>query len=183
MTKTKVGADLEVGPAAATRRSFIAIAGAALSAPVAAASSWLPPSGGRLNPLEARLAELEDLDAIRALNQSYARHVSAGAREQVAALFANPSDAPIDPDIREVAPDGFGEQDAIEIAADRQTATARLHVTVRTETAIGPDCPLVEMARLQGGGVVSRLDSVVFENAYVRRDGVWKILRSTRKDV
>jgi hypothetical protein len=172
---------------AATRRSFIAIAGAALSAPVAAAaatsSMWLPPSGGRLDPLEARLAELEDLDAIRALNQAHARHVTAGTHERVAALFANPSDAPIDPDIREIAPDGFGERDAIEIAEDRQTATARLHVTVRTETAIGPDCPLVDMARLQGGGVVSRLDSVVFENAYVRRDGVWRILRSTRKGV
>jgi hypothetical protein len=49
---------------------------------------------------------------------------------------------------------------------------------VQSETAIGPDCPLVEMARQHGGGVVRRTERGVFENAYVRRGGIWKILRS-----
>ena len=148
----------------ATRRSFIAVTGAALSAPVAAAaatsSTWLPPSGGRPDPLAARLARLEDLDAIRALNQT---------------LFSDSSSAQLEADIRSISPVDFGQHDVIEVAADRQTATARLHVTVHTETEIDPDCTLVEMAKLQGEGVARWSEPAVLENTYVRRDGVWKI--------
>jgi hypothetical protein len=71
----------------------------------------------------------------------------------------------------------------IEIASDRQTATGLLHCTVELENAIGPDCPLVDMARQQGGGVLRRTVRVVFENAYVRRDGVWMIQRSTFRPI
>ena len=69
----------------------------------------------------------------------------------------------------------------IEVAADRQTATARLHVTVHSETAIDPDCTLVEMAKLQGEGVVRSSEPAVLENTYVRRDGVWRIQRVTNR--
>jgi hypothetical protein len=155
---------------AATRRSFITVAGAVLSAPVAAAavtsSRWLPPSGGSGDTLAARLAKLEDLNAIRALNQ---------------ALFSDPSSAQLEPDVRAISPVDFGQHDVIEVAADRQTATARVHVMLHTEIAIGPECTLVEMARLQGGGTIACAEPGVLENAYVRRDGVWKLLRSTRR--
>jgi hypothetical protein len=150
---------------AATRRSFIALAGAALSAPVAAAAATLPHRVAE-DPLQARLAHLEDLNEIRALNQ---------------ALFSDPSSAQLEPDIRAISPVDFGQHDVIEVAVDRQTATARLSVTVHTETAIGPECTLVEMARLQGGGMIARAEPAVLENAYVRTDGVWKILRSTHR--
>ena len=137
-----------------TRRSFIAVAGAAISAPVAAAaasSSWLPPSGGRTDARQDRLAELEDLQAIRALNQAH--------------CSTTPG----------IAPHDFGEHDQIEIAPDRKTATARFSVTLHTETELEP-CPLVEMARLQGGGVIARADHVVLEGVYTRGDDGWKIL-------
>ena len=39
-------------------------------------------------------------------------------------------------------------------------------------------CPLVEMAREQGGGVVRRKERVIFEHVYVKHGGVWKIQRS-----
>ena len=39
---------------------------------------------------------------------------------------------------------------------------------------IGPDCPLVAMAREQGGGVVRHTERGTLENAYVKREGVWK---------
>ena len=151
-----------------TRRSFIQATGAALSVPLAAAAATLPASTvANVDPLAARLAMLEDVNAIRALNQVWARHVNTG------------EDQTIDPTIRSVAADGFGEQDVIEIAPDRQTATALMHCTVEIETVIGPSCPLVEMAREQGGGVLRRTEAGVFENAYVRRDGIWKIRRAT----
>lgn len=69
-------------------------------------------------------------------------------------------------------------QDTIDIAPDRETATAFLHCMVHAETPIGPGCPLVGMARQQGGGVVRRTERGVFENVYVRRDGAWTIERA-----
>ena len=85
----------------------------------------------------------------------------------------------MEPGVVGISHDGFGEQDVIEIAPDRETATARLHVTVHSETVIGPDCPLLKMARQQGGGVINRAEPVVLEGTYVRREGVWKILHVT----
>jgi hypothetical protein len=156
-----------------TRRSFIRTTGAALSVPLAAVAATVPASAvvGD-DPLMARLGMLEDVNAIRALNQAYARQVNAGADEASAAMG-----------IRRVAADGFGERDVIEVAPERQTATALMHCTVEIETVIGPSCPLVEMAREQGGGVVTRVETGVFENVYARRDGIWKIQRSAYRSV
>lgn len=128
-----------------TRRSFIAVAGAALSAPVAAAAATLP---GQIesDPMKTRLAHLEDVNEIRALNQAYLRHAANGAHDAMAALFADPSHMTIDRDLCGVSPADFGEHDVIQIAEDRQTATARLHVTMHTRTALNPDCTLIEMA-------------------------------------
>jgi hypothetical protein len=163
-----------------TRRSFIQTAGVALSVPLAAAAASAPTSvGERGDPVAARLAWLEDRDAIRALNQEYARRTNGGALGDVASLFADPSQAPVESDIRGIAADDFGARDVIDLAPDRQTATGLLHCTVSLEHEIGPRCPLVEMAREQGGGVLRRTEHVVFERVYVRREGIWKIQRST----
>jgi hypothetical protein len=143
-----------------TRRSFIQTTGAALSLPLAAAAATVPSIvvAAEDDPIAARLARLEDVEAIRTLNQSFALEANLIATD-------------------------FGQRDVIDVAPDRRTATALIHGTVEIETAIGPDCPLLEMARQQGGGVVTRSETGVFENAYVKRDGVWTILRSAyRRD-
>ena len=74
--------------------------------------------------------------------------------------------------------DALGGEDAIELSADGTAATARLHCTLTTEAAIKPSCPLVEMARAQGGGVTKRSQRGVLESVYVKVHGVWKIERS-----
>jgi hypothetical protein len=166
----------------ATRRSFIRTAGAALSGSVAGAVAVAPqPVDAAFAPDDAaaRLARLEDLHAIRELNQSYSRHVNARQFDELASLFAHPADVGLDPAVCGMTASGFGEGDAIEIAQDGQTATARLAAVVTLERDIGPDCPVVRMARAQGGGVVTLTQPGVFENVYVRRDGAWKFLRST----
>lgn len=135
-----------------TRRSFIGVAGAALSAPLAAAGPVLA---------TASPPPLDDIAAIRALTQGYARHVN---------------DREVESGIRRVTSDGFGEHDTITIAPDGDAATAVLHCTVEIESAIGPACTLVEMARQQGGGVTRHTERGVFELACVKCDGVWNIL-------
>jgi hypothetical protein len=160
--------------APSTRRSFIRKTGAALSAPLAAAAVVVPARAGEANDSRAhQLARLEDVNAIRSLNDAFARQVNAGRAEALG----------IDPGIRNVTTGDFGERDAIEVARDRRTATSLMHCTVHIETPIGPSCPLVEMAREQGGGVVRRSETGVFEHVYARHDGVWTIERSTYRNL
>ena len=164
-----------------TRRSFIAVAGAALSTPLVAAGASLPGAAADGDSLQARLARLEDEHAIRALNDRYAKHVGAAARDDLAALFDDPSHARLDEGVCGLTSEASDPADASEIAADRRSAVARVHWTVHTETVIGPSCTVVEMARLQGGGVVQAAEPAVFENRYVRRDdGTWRLRAATR---
>jgi hypothetical protein len=164
----------------ATRRRFFWQAGAAaLSAPLAVSSAYASIGDAEdTEALKARLATLEDVNTIRELHQAYARLINAGAREAAADLFADPREAQIDASIRNLSADRFAEQDFIEIAADRKTAIARIHCTVELETAIGPSCTLVEMARLQGEGFLKQSERRVLESSCVKQDGVWKIARS-----
>jgi len=162
-----------------TRRLFFWQAGAALSAPLAVATAQASArSVGGDGRLQARLAAFEDVDAIRGLHQTYARLVNAGAHGEIATLFAEPESTQTDETIRTLLGHAFGAHDVIEVAPDRKTATARIHCTVETETAIESSCTLVEMARQQGEGLLRHSERRVLESAYVKRDGVWKIARS-----
>jgi hypothetical protein len=79
--------------------------------------------------------------------------------------------------VRAITGDGFDERDVVELGSDG-TATACLHCTVEVVTAIGPTCTLVEMARMQGDGVLRRTEQRRLEGAFVKVDGVWKIART-----
>jgi hypothetical protein len=167
-----------------TRRLFFWKAGAALSAPLAAVAASA--SGGNVDDVESlktRLAELENLNAIRDLHQAYARHVNARAHGEVAALFVEPSEVQLDATVCSLTADASGEGDIIELAVDRETAVARFHCVVQLEVPIEPGCTLVEMARLQGDGFVRWSERRVLENIYVKRDGSWKIERSAYRRV
>ena len=139
-----------------TRRRFFGGA-AALAAPLAAGAAV-----AREHPsddLAARLAALEDLNAIRSLLQGYAQRVNAGTD---AAPAANVHSVTLDSDA------------AINVAANG-TASARVGCTVETAMAIDGRDTLVEMARLQGDGVVRRSERRVLASTLVKRDGIWKL--------
>jgi len=169
----------------ATRRRFFFGASAALAAPLAAplALAAAGPAAHAVDAagsddrdaLAARLAALEDANAIRELQRAYLRHVNAGAHSAVAELFADATRARLDDAVRALAVEAADEV-AIEIAADRRTATARMACIVRTEAAIdAPGCTLVDMARAQGEGVLRRSEPRRLEQAFVQQDGVWRI--------
>jgi len=93
------------------------------------------------------------------LLRAWAQRVSAGTD---AAPAAN---------IRSVTLDADG---AIAIAVNG-TATARVPCTVETATPIDGRETFVEMARLQGDGVVRRSAQRVLAGTFVKRNGIWKL--------
>jgi hypothetical protein len=156
-----------------TRRSFFCGAGAALAAPFAATVAFAGQRDGA-GYVMGRLGALEDVNAIRALQQRYARLAGAGKEKKLAALFADPTRASVVEHVRSIVVDG---DDAIEILSDG-TATARVPCIVTTATPIESCGTLVEMARLQGEGVVKRTEHRVLTSSFVKRDGAWKIERA-----
>lgn len=161
-----------------TRRGFFWKAGAALSAPLAAATAVASGGDDDAGALKARIAELEDIGAIRALNRDFARLVNARAGRQLAELFTDPTRSPIDESVAGLSTDRVAEDDTIRLAPDRRSATAAIYCVVELETAIAPGCTLVAMARAQGEGVVRRTERRVLEGRYVKQGGVWKIERA-----
>jgi lipoprotein-anchoring transpeptidase ErfK/SrfK len=136
-----------------TRRTFFGGA-AVLAAPLAATAAV---ANG--DDTAARLAALEDANAIRALLQHYAQRVNSG---EVAAPDAS---------VRRLALD---RDDAIDIVAD-STATAQVTCTIETAKPIDGRETLVEMARLQGDGVIKRNERRVLTSRLVKRNGTWSI--------
>lgn len=125
---------------------------------------------------------LEDVNAIRALNQEYVRLINARSPRTFATLFANPSDIRIYGDVSgivSIAADGSGDPDVIEIAADRSTATALVHCIVDSEGDNDSCCSRVVIPRHPGSGISRRTERAVFEHAYIHHDGAWKIGHST----
>jgi hypothetical protein len=152
-----------------TRRSFFGHAGAALAAPLAATAAFAGELDGK-RYIVGRRDALDDINALRALQLTFARLVGAGSGEAIAALFADPARASVEKHVRGVVVDG---DDAIAIYTDG-TATARVPCTVETATPIESCGTLVEMARLQGDGVVRRSERRALVSAFVKRGGVWR---------
>lgn len=153
-----------------TRRSFFGQAGAALAAPFAATAAFAGEIKGKTFVVGSRAA-FDDANAIRVLQHRYARFVSTANRAALAASFDDPAHVAVDQRVQSVVVDG---DDKIEISTDG-TATARVPCTVTTATPIESCGTLVEMARAQGEGFVTRTDRRVLRGTFVKRDGVWKI--------
>lgn len=164
-----------------TRRGFFLKAGALVSAPLAAAGAGTRAAAD--DALTARLAELEDREAIFELHRRLVRCVNAGDRSALASLFDDPAAADVDFDssLRRLLTGPDADVEIVAHEAARGTARVRLRCIAETETPIEPSCTLVEMARLQGEGVVRRSEPRVLEHGLVRRDGVWRIARATSR--
>ena len=152
----------------------------------------------RLAALEARVDELEDLNAIRRLQMAYGYYIDYNRPEETAALFSHDGAVvllsgeyrghagvmrlygtwfqnlftggrrgPVDG----LLLDHFQLQDVITVAPDRQTAKGRFRGLLAGgwhQSAIGNKPDGVPQQFWEAG---------LYENDYVREDGVWKIRR------
>jgi hypothetical protein len=154
-----------------TRRSFLK-GGAVLAAPLAVT---LPAVVMADEGLKARLARMEDEAAIRELHQAWLRQINTGASDATASLYARPEGALFNQAVRGIAADHSGKPDAIELAADGNSAAGRFDCAVETAAEIAKDCTLARMAHAQGGGFVRKTERRVVKIEYVKVSGVWVI--------
>lgn len=189
----------------ASRRRFVRTAGAALSATAAAAvtASPLTAAGGDL--LQARLARLEDIDAIRRVHFALVASLNDRAWERALDLFDVDAEVHLaggvfagrDRGLRRLFVEHFGRSlvearpgpvhtylrshephlDAFDVAPDRRSATATHRCVAQVSAAIAPDCTLAEMALQQGEGALRWQETADIEATYVRTGASWTIAR------
>jgi hypothetical protein len=164
-------------------------------------------SDPEVDRLSNRLGILEDEKAIRALHQTYETLLDSGRYEEVAGLFAEDGEAEFNGGVfkgrkagisrlyrdcfssgltgKKLGPaPGFEvaaeqQQETIKVSADRLSAGAQFPYSIQVGTPMAPDSQLVQMARLQGGGIAKWCESGTYEISYAKdiKDGGWKIKR------
>ncbi len=156
----------------------------------------------QLDHLSNRIGSLEDANAIRRLHQAYESRLDRGRYEEVAGMFADDAEVVYNGGLyagkegirrlycdhfasghtgRKIEPaSGFEpdpeqQMDIVEVAGDRKTATGQFPYSIQVGAPMTGDSSLVEMARLQGEGIVHWWESGIHAVSYVKSDGTWKI--------
>jgi hypothetical protein len=159
----------------------------------------------QVDQLSSQLGIHEDTNAIRALHQTYESFLDRGMYEEVVNLFTDNGEvfyngglfAGKERGVRRLYCDHFRAgligkkivpapgfeldpaqvQDMVEVALDRKSARARFAYSLQVGTPIVSDSQLVEMARLQGQGIIKWWEGGIHEVSYVNEGGGWKIMR------
>lgn len=152
--------------------------------------------------LRTQLGRLEDLNAIRKLQHAYGYYLDKCLYEEVASLFADDGQVRFmggiwkgKAGVRRLYVGVFGGfftggkngpvpgflldhpqiQDIVDVAADRSSAKARFRSLMQAGVHIDSDAPMANRGREQGTHPRQWWEGGIYENQYVREDGVWKI--------
>jgi carotenoid cleavage dioxygenase len=162
-------------------------------------------SRSAMDRLSNQIGCLEDANVIRKLNQSYESYLDNGMYEEVVGMFTDEAEvvfnggvfAGKDKGIRRLYCDHFAPRltgkkiepapsfepdpeqrlDVVEVAGDRRTATSQFPYSMQVGEPMTGSSSLVEMARLQGGGIVKWWEGGICEASYVKVGESWKIRR------
>jgi len=186
------------------RRSFMKNSAVALSGSLAAivAGSTTTAAPADDNNLALRLGMLEDANAVREVYKFYESALNQERYEDALNLFTADSEVVFDGGIftgkdkgvRRLYMENFSrgltgkkvemqEQSTympaenIEASADRKSARAVFPYSMRVGTPMDASLQLVQMSRLQGGGIQRRLESGQCEVSFVKDEESWKISR------
>ena len=188
------------------RRSFLWKAGVAMTAAAAAVVPGMAKSSAGKNPeaetLAQRLGMLEDEKAIRTLLQTYEALLDSGNYEKIAGLFIEDAAVVFNGGIfkgeRSIArlyrdhfsagltgkklgpvPGIEAAPEIVTVAEDRKFAKAQFPYSIQVGAPMRSNSSLVQMARLQGEGIVKWCESGIYEVSYAkcRKDGSWMIAK------
>ena len=181
--------------------AVVASAAAGFSKPAATPDAGLKDQIGRLSN---RVGNLEDADRVRRLHQAYESHLDRGMYEDVVAMFADDAEVVYNSGlfhgkegIRRLycdhfapgltgkkiepapgfEPDPAQKPDIVDVAEDRKTATGQFPYSFQVGTPMTGDSSLVDMARLQGEGIVKWWEGGTCAASYVKVGKSWKIRR------
>ncbi len=156
----------------------------------------------QINRLARRVGSLEDAGAIRRLHQEYESCLERGMYEEVVGMFDEEAEVVYNGGVfagragirrlycAHFASGGAGKKiqpppgfetdpekqlDVVEVAEDGETAAGRFSYSMQAGAAMTGDSSLVEMARLQGEGIVHWWEGGILEVSCVKKDGAWKI--------
>jgi hypothetical protein len=161
----------------------------------------------RIERLSGQVGILEDEKNIRRLYQIYENLLDRGMYEKVVDLFSDDSEVAFNGGffkgrkngvnrlycnhfrsgstgkkidyIPGIMPD-IGEQlDMVEVMPDRKSARARFTYSIQVGAPVASDSVLVDMARLQGGGIMKWWEGGTCDIFFVKKlkNGAWKIKR------
>jgi len=156
----------------------------------------------QVEEMSNRTGMLEDVNAIRKLQHAYGYYLDKCLYQEVVKLFAEDGEAHFnggifkgrDKGVRRLYIDNFGKtftggingpvhgfllehfqiQDIIDVAPDRNTAKARFRCFMQAGAHKTSRSPMGDMARKQGAPI-QWWEGGIYENTYVRENGVWKI--------
>jgi hypothetical protein len=157
-----------------------------------------------VNRLAHQLGILEDEKTIRTLHQAYESRLDQGMYEDVVNMFTANAEVVYNGGLfagqyslrrlycnllpsgltgKKMAPapgfepDPAQQQDIVEVAADRKTASGQFPYSIQVGAPMTGDSSLVEMARLQGEGIAKWWEGGTCKASYVKVDNAWKISR------
>jgi hypothetical protein len=151
--------------------------------------------------LSNRVKSLEDANAIRRLHQTYETRLDQGMYEEVAGMFSGDAEVLYNGGLfagkdgirrlycehfasgrtgKKIEPaPGFAPDpaplDIVEVAGDCRTATGQFPYSMQVGAPMIGESSLLEMARLQGEGLVQWWESGIHEVSYVKKSGTWEI--------
>lgn len=158
-----------------------------------------------MDKLSNQVGCLEDANGIRRLHQTYESCLDKGMYEDVVDMFADEAEVAFnggvfagkDQGVRRLYCDHFSQgwtgkkiepapgfepdsvqlQDIVEVAPDRKSARAQFPYSMQVGTPLISDLPLLDMARLQGQGILQWWEGGIQEISYVKEGDAWKIKR------
>ncbi len=157
----------------------------------------------QIEQLSNRLGMLEDVNAIRKLHHAYGYYIDKCLYEDVVNLFADDGEVHFSggvykgkyEGVRRLYVGGFLQgftggkpgpvhgflldhlqmQDIVDVEEDRRTAKARFRCFMQAGAHVSSKSPMGESAREAGRPPTQWWEGGIYENTYVKEDGVWKI--------
>lgn len=157
-----------------------------------------------IESLKLKVGHLEDLNDIRKLQHAYGYYLDKCLYEEVADLYADNGEVRFmggiwkgKAGVRRLYVGVFGTnftdgknapvpgflldhpqlQDVIDVAPDRSSARARFRSLMQAGVHVDSDAPMARRGREQGAHPRQWWEGGIYENEYVREDGIWKIRR------
>ena len=157
--------------------------------------------------LSEQVGILEDEKEIRRLYKTYENLLDQGNYEELTGLFTDDSEVVFNGNIfkgrkegvnqlygshfrpgltgkkinfmKGILPDTGEHQETVEVTPDRKSARARFTYSIQVGTPIVSDSSLVEMARLQGEGIMKWQENGTCDVSFIKsiKDKTWKIKR------